>query len=98
MHEEGRRSRTRQRGGDLASDMSRLAHARNDNTASTVKHQLAGGHKIIIDLLGQCGNRAIFHLDDSQRQFAELLIMYLHVLPAISSGNRALIQEPSVDS
>ena len=63
MHELGRRSGGRKRGGDLLPDMAALAHAGHDDPALAAQHQLRRLFEVLRKPIGQCGPQRLHPLD-----------------------------------
>lgn len=53
VHKHRRRARRCQRGGDLAPDVSALAHAHDDDPTTTGQHDLNGLHELLTHPLSQ---------------------------------------------
>ena len=71
MHEEGRRAGARQRRGDFAADVSRLAHAGDDHAPLTGEDQPAGIGELSVHVRCQCLQRIGFELDHFASQLLE---------------------------
>ena len=68
MHEKGRGAGTRQRGRDLVTDMSRLAHAGDDDPAFALQQHVAGVVKTLIQPGSQGGNGISFGSEYGEAQ------------------------------
>ena len=64
VHEHGRRAGGSEGGGDLVGDVSRFAHARNDNPAGCLGEQIHGAGKAVIQSGCQSAQRAGFGFQD----------------------------------
>ena len=73
MNKESWCARARQRSGDLAPDVTGLAHADDDDAPGSAQAQLAGSRKGIVEALGQVVNRARFNLQHACRERFQLI-------------------------
>ena len=70
MHEERRRARTRKRRGNLATDMPRLSHARDDDARLAVEDALNRAAELLVNILRQLLHRRRFHRKRLNRLFS----------------------------
>jgi len=99
MHEEGRGSGRRERGSELAADVTRFSDSGDDNAATTVEDQVDRGYERRADARLQCGDRLCFggqHIE-GERQRARRVDGKPHrpILWVVSCVHRASIVYPS---
>src|SRR5262249_41479628 len=70
MEEERRGAGAAQRGGDLAADDSRLAHAGEDDAAAALPQQLDGAVELPVETVDEREDRGGFRFEDLARERA----------------------------
>ncbi len=72
MHEEGGTPGAGQGRRDLSADVARFAHPEHDDAALAGQHVPAGGDEVVVDPLGQSGDRGGLGLDDGAPERLDL--------------------------